>query len=134
MIYSGDGIWGCGLAAIASILGICAGCTNDRKVFKALYIAQATLVCEPIIFLCKKNLFFKNGLGIAVGLFAWIIAAAGIAIYFLDHYDGYMNWTLWGIWISEFLFIFGKCQIIEDPIHMGPILWANSYEFTSLIF
>ena len=46
MKYSGDGIWGCGLAAIASILGICAGCTNDRKVFKGLYIAQATLVSE----------------------------------------------------------------------------------------
>ena len=46
MRYYGDGIWGCVLAAIASILGICAGCTNDRKVFKGLYIAQATLVCQ----------------------------------------------------------------------------------------
>ena len=74
-----------------------------------------------LFFYPKKNLFFKNGLGIAVGLFAWIIAAGGIAIYFMDHYDWYMNWNLWGIWISEFLFIFGKRQIIEDPIHMAHI-------------
>ena len=120
MHYYGDGIWGCGLAAIASILGICAGCTNDRKVFKGLYIAQATLVCS--LNLSEKWFYFKNGLGIAVGLFAWIIAAVGIAFYFIDSYDwSYINWTIFGIWTSEFVFIFGKHEILW-PINVANAL------------
>ena len=80
---------------------------------------------NKIRFYNSEDFYLKNGLGIAVGLFAWCIAASGIAFYFMDHYDSYydfyMNWNLWGIWISEFLFIFGKRQIIDDPYHMGHI-------------
>ena len=66
----------------------------------------------------SSTYFFKNGLGIVVGLIAWLIAACGISFYLLDNYDydWYMNWNLWGIWIGEFFFIFGKRQSRIDFI------------------
>ena len=53
--YTGEGIWGSILGVIASILGIFAGCTSSTKIFKWLYIAQATLVGYIISLDLKKN-------------------------------------------------------------------------------
>ena len=43
-IIIGSGIWGCGIGFIASIIGICAGYTNDNGIFKTLFFVQAILV------------------------------------------------------------------------------------------
>ena len=90
-------------------------------------LKQHWLVSKIKLYICE-SFYFKNGLGIAIGLFAWIIAACGIAFYFLDHYDYYLNWTLWGIWISEFLFIFGKCEIIDDSYDMNLVLYFSGLD------
>ena len=54
---------------------------------------------------------FKSGIGIAIGLTAWILSGVGCAFYFMDKLDwGYsslMDWNLWGIWVAENVFIFG---------------------------
>ena len=70
----------------------------------------------------------KNGLGIAVGLFAWIISGAGIAFYFVDsvYQDRYLSWTLFGIWISENIFIFGKSQCQKTVRIQFSAVWINS--------
>merc|ERR1711917_163991 len=84
--YTGDGIWGSICGVIGSGLGIAAGCMEDRSIFKALYIAHSTL----------------SSIGICLSLCAMTMTACGLAWSF-----GYYNWSLWGMWIAEGVFLLG---------------------------
>ena len=106
-LFKGDGIWGSICCVIGAAIGIAAGCINDYKIFKALYIAQATLVSPLVqgLHTTKFYRYLKNGIGVCTSLCATFTTGWGIA--YSWQYT-YYDLALISIWMSEGVFLLGK--------------------------